>query len=123
MAKKKIVSHFERMTTPLESRKRLSDNTYAIYDTEDTVVNGKVLKKSVVRNVVPTEQFRGFKASDFALENIIAAGALDQLKPVQLHDDSLDAVDMTNGTLDSIMNQIDAQAQIEAQAPKNNDEE
>lgn len=121
MAKLKNVSHFERMCTPQSYDPVVFAKPYEVCDDEQVVDNGRVVKKSVVKVERPSERFAGMKASDFALENIIAAGAVDLLKPTVLHDANLDVVDEIDGTLNDIMDQIDANAV--AEAPKNNDNE
>ena len=66
---------------------------YEVYDSEQVVVDGRIVKKTVIKTVVPSEQFKGLKCSDFALDNIIAAGAVDMLRPTQLTNTDLDCVD------------------------------
>lgn len=122
MAKLKNVSHFERMSAPIAYDPVVFAKPYEVYDEEQVVDNSRVVKKSVVKVVRPAERFQGMKASDFALENVIAAGAIDMLKPTMLHDGDIDTVDMIDDTLDNIMDQIDANAAV-AEAPKNNDVE
>lgn len=127
MAKIKNVSHFERMTSAVVYDPVVFAKPYEVYDDEEVVDNGRVVKKSVIKVERPSERFAGMKASDFALENIIAAGAVDMLKPVVLHDANLDMVDQIDGTLNDIMDQIDVNAAAEAvesaEAPKNNENE
>lgn len=107
------------MTHPCEPDPVRFSKPYTIYDEEQVVENGRILKKTVVRTVRPMEMFVGLKASDFALENVIAAGAVDMLKPTVLHNGDIDFVDKIDGTLNEIMDQIDANAAV-AEAPKNN---
>lgn len=116
---KKIVSHFERMTAKVQMSPVVFAKPREICDTEQVVDNGRVVKKAVIKVERPMERFAGMKASDFALENIIAAGAMDMLKPTVLHDVNLDTVDQIDGTLNEIMDNIDAAAAAE---PKNNGE-
>lgn len=52
--------------------------------TEKVEVNGRVMLQSVNRSVNPKDRFKGLKASDFALESVLAAGAIDTLRPVSL---------------------------------------
>lgn len=86
-------------------------------DEEQVVVNDRVVKKSVVKTFVPSENFAGLKASDFALENVMAAGAVDMLKPTVTPDNSLDNVDRFENSVDNLI------AAIDNSMPKNNVEE
>lgn len=116
-----LVSYAEMLASPIVYDPVVFAKPYEVYDDEQVVDNGRVVKKSVVKAVRPAERFQGLKASDFALENVIAAGAVDMLKPTMLHDANLDTVDEIDGTLNGIMDQIDANAV--AEAPKNNEDE
>lgn len=80
---------------------------YEINGTEEVVVNGKVLKKSVVRTVHPQDRFRGLNAVDFALENVIAAGALDSLKEGYYGSvNTSELSDSMEGTIDNVINAV-----------------
>lgn len=121
MAKTKRISYFERMSTPYVMKPVDYTMPYEVYEDEQTVVDGVVVRKSVAKLVNPKEFHKDVKCTDFALENVIAAGAVDMLKPVMLHDAGLDTVDKIDGTLNEIMDQIDANVAVSA--PKNNDVE
>lgn len=70
-------------------------------------MNGKVLKKSVVRTVHPQDRFRGLNAVDFALENVIAAGALDSLKEGYYGSvNTSELSDSMEGTIDNVINAV-----------------
>lgn len=81
--------------------------SYDVISKEDIVVNDRIVKKNVVKTVVPSEFHAGLKASDFYMENIIAAGAMDMLKPVSFHDGGLDAVDSLDVNVENLMGAID----------------
>lgn len=42
--------------------------------------SGVIVNRSVMKEVDPSDNFKGMKVDDFALENIIAAGAFDMLR-------------------------------------------
>lgn len=88
-------------------------SSYEIVTKEDTAVDGRVVKQSVIRTVIPSEQFKGLKASDFALDNLIAAGAVDMLKSCQLHDVTLDKIDDLDYSVANLISSIDSNAQEE----------
>lgn len=50
------------------------------FTTEDIENNGVIVKRLVIKEVHPADNFKGLKAEDFKLENIIAAGLENDLK-------------------------------------------
>ena len=79
------------------------NDTYEVTASEQVVENGRVVKKAVSKTVNPTEQNAGVCVSDFYLENIIAAGAVDSLRECQLNEGALagaDNVDAQIGAID-----------------------
>lgn len=93
--------------------------SYDVVSQEDIVVNDRIVKKNVIKSVVPSEFHAGLKASDFYMENILAAGAMDMLKPTALHDGGLDAVDNLDINVENLMAAVDNSMPIE---DKNNEE-
>lgn len=82
---------------------------YQVRSAEDYVEDGKILKKSTVVTVHPQDRFKGFVANDFALENIIAVGALDSLKEGYLNSNTLSELsDSMEGTIDNVIAAVDA---------------
>lgn len=70
---------------------------------EEVVENDRIVKKSVRKTVDPADNFKGVKVSDFYMENVIAAGALDSLKFGQLSNGRLadaDNLDVQGANLD-----------------------
>lgn len=90
---------------------------YEVNGTEEVLVNGKVLKKSCVKTVHPQDRFKGLDAVDFALENVIAAGALDSLK--EGYFGSVTASELSDGMEATIDNAINAVNEAEAAASQN----
>lgn len=91
--------------------------SYDVISQEDVVVNDRIVKKNVIKSVVPSEFHSGLKASDFYMENILAAGAVDMLKPTALHDGGLDAVDSLDINVENLMAAVDNSMPV-----KNNEE-
>lgn len=69
------------------------------YEMTDRGVAKKVSKKVLVD---PKVEFSKYRVSDFALENIIAAGAEGSLKEMSLSYGSMEAEDMATRLLDQI---------------------
>lgn len=108
MAKKfEVLSHAQRlMDDSLVCRREVVpyDPTYRMYRVTQIVENGVVVKKSQLVTVDNAEEMSRYKASDFKLDNIVAAGAYDMLKPQSFMPDALADADH----MDSVMDNIDA---------------
>lgn len=104
-----IKSHSQRIAEPsLDYPKTLCED-YEVRGTEDYVQNGVLLKRSTVVVVHPQDKFKGLKASDFALENVIAAGAVGMLKEGKLGFNSIGELsDRMEGTIDAVIAAVDA---------------
>ena len=123
MAKKIVYPSFiERRAAGVHFPPAHFDRPYNVIDQEETLENDRVVKKSVVKSVVPSEQMSGFVASDFYLENVIAAGAVSQLKECQYSSNDLDRVDIVGENVDKLINSIDQVASVDPEV-KNNDVE
>ncbi len=97
------------MSQPKKSYPKNLCQDYEVRGTEEVVVNGRVVKKSAVKTIHPQDLFKGFKADDFALENVIAAGALDSLKEGYLSANTTSELsDGMEGTIDNVINAVDA---------------
>lgn len=92
---------------------RYYQRSYSVRTFEDTIVNNRVVKQMKYKTVDPADKFKGLKASDFALENIIAVGAVDSLKECQLNYNSIgETSDNLEGTIDNVISALnDAEAQ------------
>ena len=102
-----LLSHSQRMCQPKKSYPKNLCQDYEVRGTEEVVVNGRVVKKSAVKTVHPQDLFKGFKADDFALENIIAVGALDSLKEGYLSANTTSELsDSMEGTIDNVINAV-----------------
>lgn len=100
-------SHSERLSeAPIDYPKTLCQD-YEVRDIDTVVENDMYVKKSVSKTIHPQDKFRGFKASDFELENIIAIGALDSLKEGTLSGNSLNVADYVEGSVDNIISAVD----------------
>ncbi len=107
--KKGMMSYSQRMCQPKKSYPKTLCQDYEGRGTEEVVVNGRVVKKSAVKTVHPQDLFKGFKADDFALENIIAVGALDSLKEGYLSANTTSELsDGMEGTIDNVIDAVDA---------------
>lgn len=83
---------------------------YYVRGTEEELVDGKILKSSKNKLVHPQDKFRGLRAIDFALENIIAVGALDSLKEGYLnYNASGEVSDSLEGPINNIISAVDAE--------------
>lgn len=82
-------------------------NEYEMSTVEEVVENQRVVKKGAVKKVNPCGRYEGMKASDFALENIIAVGALDSLKECQLRQGTLNVADGVEASVDNIINAVE----------------
>ena len=57
---------------------------------ESETINGKVVNRNSWKEVEPHEMFDVYNVSDFALENLIASGAIANLKNAQYGDVNID---------------------------------
>lgn len=113
-------SHIERLAQTEKSYPATFNRDYEVHSTEDVVVNGRIVKQSCIVTVHPQDKFKGLKADDFALENVIAVGALDSLKEGYLSNNSLSELsDSMEGTIDNMIDAVNAaEANVE---PSNNE--
>lgn len=63
-----------------------------------------VVNKSVIHIVDPKEKLSKLRVSDFSLSNMIASGAVAQLKPVSMVVDDLSVIDDLTSKAESIIN-------------------
>lgn len=52
--------------------------------TEQVSEGDRIFTRSVIKEVDPKERFKGFKVSDFTLENLASVGAVDSLQPISI---------------------------------------
>ena len=103
-------SYAERITEPRKVYHKNIVSNYDITTSEDVVVDGRILKRSVIKTVHPQDKMRGLKPTDFALENIIAVGALDSLKEGSYSIGiSAELDDKMSGTIDNIIKAVDSE--------------
>lgn len=110
----RVRGHYQRMSQSVCHYPKHLSEPYQVRGVEEFVENGRVLKKSASQTVDPKQNFVGYNVSDFYLENIIAAGALDSLKETKLSDGILSASD----NLDAQIGSLDA-AILDDVEPKN----
>lgn len=104
-----LKSHSQRLSEPTKSYPKTLGSDYEVRATEDVVVNGRIMKKTVYRIVRPHDKMKGLNALDFALENVIAAGALDSLRECYLGSNTLsELADGMEGTVDNAIAAVDA---------------
>lgn len=95
---------------------------YEVRTTEQAVENGRIVKKTVYATVHPSDKFAGMKASDFALENVIAVGALDSLVECKLGVGvGAELADSMEGTVDNIISAVDSAEMNNNNEPQNNE--
>ena len=113
-------SHLSRMVEPRMAYPKEIVGDYEVTGSEQVVENGRVVRKSVVAKVHPQDKMKGLKADDFALENIIAVGALDSLKECYYSANTTSELsDSMEGSIDNIIAAVDdAESNVE---PKNNE--
>lgn len=115
---KKVNDEVKNETSCVDCRDvRFKTHEYQVRATEDVVVNDRIVKKTVYKTVHSADKFKGLKASDFALENIIAVGAVDSLKDCKL---GFNTVGETSDMIDPVVdNVISALNTAESQTPNN----
>lgn len=69
---------------------------------EPVVENGRIVNKSSYKEVDLAEERKSFKAEDFYLENLIAVGAVGNLREVNLSNSGLTAIDGIVSQLENI---------------------
>lgn len=77
------ISYSQRNFNPEYACKDASFSITRPYETlgkEETVFNDRIVKTSAWKTVDPVESFRGVLASDYSLDNILAAGAVNMLR-------------------------------------------
>lgn len=66
--------------------------------------DGKIVKKAVKKMFDPVKEMNKFKVNDFCMENMIATGAVQNLKPVKLVgadvDDVIDEIEKASDYFD-----------------------
>ena len=94
---------------------------FNIIDQESVLVDKKILKRSKVAEFNPREFMSQYKAEDFYLENILAAGAIGDLKECRLYQNRLMAEDEIENEISKMSGFMDIEmANIEL---NNNNEE
>ena len=111
MAKRLIPSHAEMLSTPWKKKCNVMAVSYGVLGQEQVVVNDRIVNRTVEKVCDPVANNRAFKASDFYLENVIAAGALDSLVHQTYSDVSLDNVDLLDGSVGELIDAIDTPAE------------
>lgn len=114
----RVRGHYERMSQCVRHYSKDLHNRYEVTASEDYVENGRILKKAVKKTVDPTQLNAGVSVSDFYLENIIAAGAIDSLHECKLSEGTLSGAD----NVDAQLGAIDAAAVVNVE-PQNNEGE
>lgn len=71
------------------------DLTEEVIVTETVEVDGNYELVSSVKTIDPHDRVKGYKVSDFKLQNLIAVGATDLLRPISLSGSTLGVVDST----------------------------
>lgn len=104
-----LLSHSERLAQPSVPVKKSLYGTIEKRVLEDFVERGRIFKKAVYKTVNPADNFKGMSALDFALENIIAVGAIDSLKSCNLNGNTLNVADECEVSVNNIISAVDAE--------------
>ena len=97
MTKFTCISHVERMNNPKLKqtiKKDLCVDKVHVYAEEKFVgPDGRILTRNVEKTIDPAENMKKFKVSDFSIENLTAAGAVNNLKVCSLSGDIMVSAD------------------------------
>lgn len=94
---------------------------FNIIDQESVMVDKKVLKRSKVAEFDPREFMSQYNVEDFYLENILAAGAVGNLKECRLFQNRLMAEDEIEGEISKMSGFLDREM-ANLQVNNNNEE-
>ena len=105
MKEYKCISHIERMQNAELSKcsvvKQVVEPRLVSVD-EKKLVDGHVCAVSTRVTKDPRDYVKKFKVSDFSIENLTAAGAVNNLKVVNLSGDVITSIDNAVAGLDSL---------------------
>lgn len=88
-----------------------SEKTETI-EVNDTVnIDGRVLNRSILKEVAIADKFKGLSVFDFTMENLVAAGAVDNLHEIQLIGNDGKSVDAVISRADALATRLSAVTQ------------
>lgn len=108
---KKPISHFRQLNDSSLKVKETppSDHFTEEFVSEQLEENGVLVTHQTIKRVDVNKRFEGIKCSDFNLQNIVAAGAVDLLKPIApLAGSSLESVEQAVGKLNEFVNNAES---------------
>lgn len=83
--------------------------------TEQVEQNGVLVSRSALKKIKVSERFKGLRPSDFSLENVIAAGAIGNLKQITINGGSdLESVEKSIANMENLMDSAAAAAAASA---------
>lgn len=85
---KKKISWFENVQTPCDPSFPTPKDE-RVYGQESIEVSGRVINTPVIKTSNPSDFFDTLRVTDFCLENVIAAGAIDSLQETSINASSL----------------------------------
>lgn len=106
MEKFKALPHTERMHSSRFAFPKCGKypEEEEVFTTESVDINGVITQRQCIKKVSLKDKFTGLKCSDFALENIVAAGAINTLKPVSIGaGSSVESVENTIANVESFL--------------------
>lgn len=102
--RKDSLSYFERMKNADYHYlyNEVVTKPYTAYCTNNVMRNGRIVSERSIKVVNPEDNVRGFKVTDFCIENLQASGAIANLKSCSLNGSQLVNADNITVVLDSL---------------------
>ena len=112
----KPVSHYERChNSDYSSVQYVAkyNRPYKVHSREQVTKDGYITSTMTYKTINPRDNFDGLDSRDFALENIIAVGAVDSLKEGYMHvDNRADLSDSLEGSIDNLISAVDYEESV-----------
>lgn len=106
MTKFKCVSHIERMLNKelqkSKSSRKITPDYVDVYSPVQEKINGRVMNVMKKKRVDPRDKVKGLTVDDFSIENLTAAGAVNNLKVCKIGNTSLNDVDNAISVISTI---------------------
>lgn len=107
MEKFKALPHTERLHSPRFASPKCGNypEEEEVFTIESVESNGVIIQRQCIKKVSLKDKYKGLKCSDFALENIVAAGAISNLKPITIGaGSSVESVESSIANMESLIN-------------------
>lgn len=89
----KMLSHAQRLMKKDNRYVGDYNSAYEVYANESYAENGRVLKRSVVKNLDNAEVMAQYSPDDFRIENLVAVGALQKDKRYTYNPTTMEMMD------------------------------